>query len=175
MKAIIWLGNPDEKYEKTRHNVGFLFVDWLTGKQPTLPVWKKKFQWLFCELVIDGEKVLFLKPQTYMNRSGSSVKKLVDFYKLSPGEITIVSDDVDMEFGKVRFRDKGSAGGHNGLSDIFRHLDTTDIARLKIGIWRHPHMETSDWVLSRFGDEEMQKLEDDIFPKVATLMDEKSA
>ena len=170
MKAIIWLGNPGKKYEDTRHNVGFLFVDWLLAELGEEAAWKEKFQWLFTEQWLWGEKVLFLKPQAYMNKSGSSVRKLFDFYKLDVSDLLVVSDDIDMDFWKVRYRQEGRAGGHNGLFDIFRHLDTSDVARVKVGIGRDERYDASDWVLSKFTDQELEKLYNEVFPDVQEVV-----
>lgn len=172
MKAIVGLGNPDRKYERTRHNIGFLFVDWLVRDLGDVK-WKKKFSGLYAQEGLWSDQVAFLKPQTYMNRSGVSVQKMLDYYKIGSADAMIISDDIDMDFGKIRYRETGKAGGHNGLTDIFQKLGTSDIARIKIGIGRHPHMDPSDWVLSALTDDEIKSLEDDIFPQVRNLLQEK--
>jgi peptidyl-tRNA hydrolase, PTH1 family len=115
--------------------------------------------------------ILGIKPQTFMNLSGESVASIVHFYKLDPTrDILILSDDIDMEFGKVRFRTSGNHGGQNGLRDIIEKLGTNEFARLKIGIGRDPLYSVSDWVLSKFQDTEIQVLEKEVFPKVETLI-----
>ena len=97
----------------------------------------------------------------------------MDFYKLDLSDLLIVSDDIDMDFGKVRYREEGRAGGHNGLFDIFRHLDSSDVARIKVGIGRNPDYDPSDWVLSKFTSEELEKLHDEVFPEVRDMVQEK--
>lgn len=171
MFIIVGLGNPGEKYTHTRHNIGFLFLDWLHDEIGSSD-WKKKFSGYFTECTFECEKVILLKPETYMNLSGTSVQKASNFYKTSPQEILLITDDVDMEFGKIRYRCSWSAGGHNGISDIVQKVGTKDIARIKIGIGRHEHMETSDWVLSKLTNDELQELYDDIFPKAYTVLKE---
>lgn len=172
MRLFVGLGNPGKKYEKTRHNIGFLFLDWIKNSEKVESKWKKKFAGVFCEWNMQTSKIVFLKPETYMNLSGTSVQKASHFYKLDPREIILLTDDVDMDFGKVRYRSSGSAWGHNGIADIIQKLGTSDIARIKIGIGRHDHMDTSDWVLSNLTNDELQELYDDIFPKAFSLLKE---
>jgi PTH1 family peptidyl-tRNA hydrolase len=169
MKCVVGLGNPGQEYAATRHNVGFRFVDFFR-------IWNRfsdfedapKFKGLVSTGMVNGEKILLLKPLTYMNLSGESVAALVAFYKIDPKkDLLILSDDVDMEFGKVRFREKGSSGGQNGLRSIAKSLSTEEFARIKIGIGRDERFETADWVLSKFKPEELAELEKTIFPKVA--------
>jgi peptidyl-tRNA hydrolase, PTH1 family len=165
MKLIIGLGNPGKSYENTRHNVGFLMVDQLFSD------WKeeKKFKsmvagtWIFHS----SSWTMGIKPQTFMNLSGDAVTALVSFYKLDPKkDILVISDDIDMEFGKVRFRTTGSHGGQNWLRDIIAKLWTSEFARLKIGIGRDDRYEVSDWVLSRFQGAEIDVLQIDVLQKV---------
>ncbi len=165
MKIIVWLGNPGKKYENTRHNIGFILTNLFSTD------WRedKKFQ----ALTAVFENILLIQPQTYMNLSGECVQKIVHFYKLDPRkDILILSDDLDMEFGKVRFRKKWSHGGQNGLKDIIEKLGTDEFARVKVGIWRNPQYSVSDWVLSRFTAEEIKMIEDEILDNVKRKIQE---
>lgn len=159
MKLIVGLGNPWKEYRETRHNVGFLFVDDLAS-QMEAPEWKKWYQWLYTSCILEWSKCILLKSETYMNLSGKSVQACATFFKIAAKDIIIISDDIDMEFGKVRFRETGSGGGHNGISSIIDSLWTNDIKRIKIGIGRHPNMDAADWVLSKFSKEEQEQLEE---------------
>lgn len=167
MKLIVWLGNPGKEYENTRHNVGFILIE-LLRKELGFSDWNdSRFHAVVSEWVIQGEKYIFMKPMTYMNLSGNAVSTIVNFYKLNPKEdILVISDDIDMEFGKVRFRSKGSHGWQNGLKDIIAKLGTDEFARIKIGIGRHEKMSVSDWVLSKFSLDEFSMISDEIFSKV---------
>jgi len=167
MKLIVWLGNPGREYENTRHNVGFLMIDILRDVL-WYPDWSdSRFSWVVSEGVIQGEKILLLKPTTYMNLSGESVSKVVNFYKLDPTtDILILVDDLDMEFAKVRYRREGSAGGQNGIKSIIGLLGTHEFSRIKVGIGRDDSYSVSDWVLSRFKKEELETLRLDVFPTI---------
>ena len=148
---IVGLGNPGPKYEYTRHNVGFLVLDELAGRWG-IKLKKLKFQSLYGE---GGGKVL-LKPQTFMNLSGQAVRAALEFYKLPPERLIVIYDDVSLPPGKLRLRETGSAGGHNGMKDILYHLRTDAFPRIKIGVGAKPHpdMDLADWVLSGFSKEE---------------------
>ncbi|MBP7806050.1 aminoacyl-tRNA hydrolase [Candidatus Gracilibacteria bacterium] len=159
MKLIVGLGNPGKEYRETRHNVGFLFVDDLAS-QMDAPEWKKGYQGLYTACTLNNTKCVLLKPETYMNLSGKSVQTCASFFKIAPKDIILITDDIDMDFGKIRFRETGSAGGHNGIASIIESLGTQDIQRIKVGIGRHPTMEAADWVLSKFSKEEQEQLED---------------
>ncbi len=159
MKLIVGLGNPWKEYRETRHNVGFLFVDDFASQMES-EEWKKGYQWLHTSCVINGVKCILLKPETYMNLSGKSVQACASFFKIASKDIILITDDIDMEFWKIRYRETGSAGGHNGISSIIKSLWTDHIKRIKIGIGRHPHIEAADWVLSKFTKEEKEQLED---------------
>lgn len=171
MKLIVGLGNPWKEYRETRHNVGFLFVDDLAS-QMDAEEWKKWYQWLHTSCTLEGTKCILLKPETYMNLSGKSVQACASFFKIAARDIIIISDDIDMDFWKVRFRETGSGGGHNGISSIIESLGTNNIKRIKIGIGRHPNMDAAEWVLSKFTKEEKEKLED-IFIEVEKKLLEK--
>ncbi len=159
MKLIVGLGNPWKEYRETRHNVGFLFVDDLAS-QMDAPEWKKWYQWLYTACTLNNAKCALLKPETYMNLSGKSVQACASFFKIAPKDIILITDDIDMDFWKIRFRETGSAGGHNGIASIIESLGTQDIQRIKVGIGRHPTMEAADWVLSKFTEEEKEQLEE---------------
>lgn len=165
MKLIVGLGNPGSKYEKTRHNIGFDVVD-LLAKEFKAPAFRDKFQGLLTEVTFQGEKVLFLKPQTYMNLSGDSVNAVAKFYKISNDDILIIYDDMDTPLGKIRFRPKGSSGGHNGIKSIIAHMGEV-FPRIRFGIGK-PTLPSQiggdiiDFVLSRFTKEEEEKLNEGI-------------
>ena len=166
MYIIAGLGNPTREYEKTRHNVGFDTIDVLADKLNT-SVDEKKFKGLYGRGIIAGEKVILLKPQTFMNLSGESIREAADFYKIDPEEIIVIYDDISLEPGQLRIRLKGSAGGHNGIKNIIAHLGTQEFPRIKVGVGaKPPKMDLADYVLSRFGAEE-QKVMDEAFQEAA--------
>ncbi len=154
MKLVVGLGNPLEQYKNTRHNVGFMVLDEVANIL-NKNFDKEKFQGLYFCTNIKNEKVMFLKPQKFMNLSGEVVKKIVDFYKISINDIYIISDDLDLPVGKIRLKKKGSSGGHNGLKNIFSLLNTTEIKRIKIGISNNKLCDTKNYVLGKFGKEEI--------------------
>ena len=145
---VVGLGNPGEKYENTRHNVGFLTVDEL-AERARVPVQKLKHRALTNTLEVGGVKVLLMKPVTYMNLSGEAVGEAARFYKLPPERVLVISDDVSLPLGKLRIRKGGSAGGHNGLKSIIQHLGTDQFPRIKVGVGQKPHpdYDMADWVL----------------------------
>lgn len=162
MKLIVWLGNPWKEYSNTRHNVGFIFVDLLKTKLG-FSDWKSSaFNAEISEGLINWEKVILMKPSTYMNTSGEAVASIVDFSGIDISNILIISDDIDMEFGKLRFKINGSSGWQNGLKSIFLHLATEEIKRCKVGIGRNDKMSVSDWVLSEFTKEELIYLKENV-------------
>ncbi|NMB07464.1 MAG: aminoacyl-tRNA hydrolase [Tissierellia bacterium] len=159
MIAIIGLGNPGRNYVDTRHNVGFKTIDLLAHRN-NIKINKIKFKSVYGEGSIDGEKVLLIKPQTYMNNSGIAVMELFNFYKIPIENIVIIVDDVDIEFGKIKIRKKGSAGTHNGLKSIIYHLQDENFPRLKIGIGKkRENQDLADFVLSKFTKEEQEEIE----------------
>lgn len=159
MKLIVGLGNPGEGYSKTRHNIGFLAIDKLADKYNATFQLETKFKGMIASVNINGKKTLLLKPMTYMNLSGESIIKVVQFYKIALEDIIIISDDLDSHLGRVRIREKGSAGGHNGLKSIVNHLKTEEYRRIKVGIDRHPQIPVIDWVLKKFTNDELAVLE----------------
>ena len=160
---IAGLGNPDEKYQGTRHNVGFDVVDRLAEKYQ-IAVDTKKHRALIGKGVIEGQKVLLVKPQTYMNLSGESIRSLVEYYKIDPEEeLLVIYDDISLEVGQLRIRRKGSAGGHNGIKNIIAHLGTQEFPRVRIGVGEKPaRMDLADYVLGHFSTEDRAKVEEAI-------------
>lgn len=152
---IVGLGNPDKKYEFTRHNAGFLCVDMLAEKHG-FTVKKLKFRSLLGDAVIGGHRCLILKPQTYMNLSGEAVREAAAFYKIPPERILVLFDDISLDVGKLRIRRKGTDGGHNGVKNIIYHLASDKFPRVKIGVGKKPHpdYDLADWVLSEFKKDE---------------------
>ncbi len=157
--VIIGLGNPGDKYEKTRHNAGFRTVD-LLASELKAPAWKNKFQALIAETTYEGKKLLLVKPLTYMNNSGAAVSEIVKFYKLPTESLVVISDDVSMDAGRLRIRASGSHGGHNGLKDIIELLGTDAIARIKIGMGQKPTPEydLANWVLGKPSPDDEKKI-----------------
>lgn len=160
MYIIAGLGNPTKEYEKTRHNVGFDTIDILADKLG-ISLTEKKHRAYCGKGIIGGQRVLLLKPQTYMNNSGESLRDAADFYKVEPEQILIIYDDISLEPGQLRIRKKGSAGGHNGIKSIIAHLGSQDFPRIKIGVGAKPErMDLADYVLSRFSPAEREKMEE---------------
>ena len=156
---VVGLGNPGDKYENTRHNVGFLTVDQI-AEQLRVPVQKLKYRALTNTVELGGQKVLLMKPVTYMNLSGEAVGEAARFYKIPPERVLVISDDVSLPVGKLRIRKGGSAGGHNGLKNIIQHLGTDQFPRVKIGVGEKPHpdYDMADWVLSKFVGEDLKAI-----------------
>ena len=155
MKLFVGLGNPGAKYERTRHNAGFMVIDRLSDEWNISMQEDKKFKGYIGRGVVKGEKVILLKPTTFMNLSGESVRVVADFYEVDLEDIIIIYDDLDLPQGRIRFRLKGSAGGHNGIKSIIAHLKTQEFKRLKVGIDRHAHMAVVDYVLGKFTETEL--------------------
>ncbi len=161
MFIIAGLGNPGKKYETTRHNVGFCVIDKLAAAY-NISVTEEKYKALAGNGYIEGNRVLLLKPQTYMNLSGESVREAVDFYKADPStDLIVILDDIDLPLGQLRIRKSGSAGGHKGLKSIISCLGTQEFARLRVGIGaRPPLMDLADYVLSHFPAEEWRLMDE---------------
>ncbi|HOU09498.1 MAG TPA: aminoacyl-tRNA hydrolase [Clostridiales bacterium] len=156
---VAGLGNPGKQYETTRHNSGFLFIDALADRHG-VKINKIKFRALTAKADIGGRCCLLMKPQTYMNESGLSLREACGFYKIPPEKVVVIFDDVSLPFATVRVRPRGSDGGHNGVASIISHLGSSGFPRVKVGIGPKPHeeMELGDWVLSRFSAEELKAL-----------------
>ena len=171
---IVGLGNPGDKYEKTRHNVGFRIIDKIADKY-NAKTFKNKFEALYADCDIDGKTVMLLKPLTYMNNSGRAVSEAVRFYKIPTDNILVISDDISMAAGRLRIRANGSHGGHNGLKDIIELLGTDNIARIKVGMGEKPHADydLADWVLSVPSKEDtllIEKAEDSATQAVKVIL-----
>ena len=149
MKLIIGLGNPGKEYSNTRHNAGFLALD-IVAKKLNVEINRKAFDSLTGKTMYKGQLVLLMKPQTYMNLSGEAVRKAVNYYQLNPQEdLIVIYDDLDINYGQIRLRSKGSAGGHKGMKSIIANIKTQEIPRIRIGIEKNPLILTSDYVLGK--------------------------
>ena len=170
MKLIVGLGNIGKEYENTRHNMGFMLVDrYLEYKNIPLK-FKEKLNAMYVETTINNEKVIFIKPTTYMNNSGMAVRAFVDFYKLNVEDILVISDDLDLDLGKFRLRRNGSSGGHNGLKSIISHLGTDGFKRLRIGI-SNDKDDVINYVLSKFSKKELNEI-DTMFDTLVDVLDD---
>ena len=158
---IAGLGNPETKYDGSRHNAGFAALDYLSDKW-NIPLNKTKFQGLWGQGDVDGRRVVLLKPLTYMNLSGESIGPLADFFKIPPQQVLVLCDDVTQAPGKLRIRPSGSAGGHNGLKNIIARLGGQEFPRIRIGVGAKPHpdYDLADWVLGKFPTEDAKALAD---------------
>lgn len=154
---IVFLGNPGAKFNGTRHNAGFMAADAM-AKDLNLSINKMRFRALTATASIGGEKVLLMKPQTYMNLSGEAVGQAVKFYKVKPDHVIVVSDETALPIGKLRIRKSGSAGGHNGLKNIILHLGTDQFPRMRMGVGAapHPDYDMADWVLGTFKNQDAE-------------------
>lgn len=158
MKVIVGLGNPGPQYAETRHNIGFLLIDLLAEAYDLQ--FRAKYQGLWTEGLVEGERLFLLKPQTFMNLSGRSVGELMKFYKVQGNDLLIVHDDMDLPLGKIRLRERGSAGGHNGIKSILAELGTENFWRLKLGVGRPPkEWDPARYVLAPFAEEEFSQLD----------------
>lgn len=163
MYLIAGLGNPGTKYEMTRHNIGFHTIDYIADELG-VKVKKLKYKALYGECEINGEKVLLVKPQTFMNLSGESIVEFVKFFKIPVENVIIISDDIALDTGRIRVRGKGSAGGHNGLKSIIYMLNSDEFPRVRIGVGapEHKDYELADFVLGKFAKDEIPVLEEAI-------------
>lgn len=176
MKIFVGLGNPGAEYAKTKHNVGFMLADKLAEKIGATS-WREKFNALIAESFFEGEKILIVKPQTFMNLSGEAVQPLTDFYKIETENLIVAHDDMDLPVGKIRLRPKGSGGGHHGIESIIQHLGgEKNFPRVRIGIGRPPQNWTvNNHVLSPFNFEDAEKISatiEDLIPAVTCIFRE---
>lgn len=168
MYIIVGLGNPGRKYENTRHNLGFITIDRLASKHD-IKVDKIKFKALVGDGRIAGQKVLLVKPQTYMNLSGESVREVANFYKVDPNEIIVIYDDLDLPLGNLRIRKSGSAGTHNGMKSVVYQLKNDQFPRVRIGIGQNGDKDIIDFVIGGFRKEEVPILEDTVDKAVMAI------
>jgi len=174
---MVGLGNPGSEYAKTRHNAGFLTVDYI-AKKCGISVDRLKFKSLCGTAEIGDKKVLLMKPQTYMNASGEAVGEAARFYKIPPERILVIQDDIALPTGKLRIRKTGSDGGHNGIKNIILHLSSQNFIRFKLGVSdrTNPNIPLMDWVLGKFTDDEMKLIEakyENIYKAAEMIMDGK--
>lgn len=160
MYLIVGLGNPEQDYSKTRHNMGFNAVNKISKKYE-IEITKKKFDSLYGEGIIENEKVILLKPQTYMNLSGKAIIQVINFYKIPIENICVIYDDIDIEIGKIKIRKKGSSGSHNGMKSVIEELKTEEFARIRIGIGKPKFKDDIiNYVIGAVPDEELEKLDE---------------
>ena len=173
---VVGLGNPGDKYTFTRHNAGFLSMDYIAQKLG-VKLDRVRFKSLCCEATIGGKRVLLMKPQTFMNLSGEAVQEAANFYKIAPENVLVICDDVNFDVGIMRIRRKGSYGGQNGIKNIIEHLGTEDFPRIKVGIGKKPEgFDMKDYVLSKFYDAEQKTLFstfDSVYNSVMLILDGK--
>ncbi len=162
MYIIVGLGNPTAQYVGTRHNIGFAVIDKL-AEQYNISIDTKKHKALIGKGIIGSEKVILVKPQTYMNLSGECLRELLDYYKVDNENIIVIYDDIMLDVGQLRVRGKGSAGGHNGIKNIILHLHSEVFSRVRVGVGEKPkHMDLADYVLGRFKEDEKESIHDGI-------------
>ncbi len=157
MKLIVGLGNPGNEYDNTRHNVGFMVID-KYAKQYNITDFKTKFNGLYAKVYRNGEYFILLKPLSFMNLSGTVVKKYADFYKIKPADIFVIHDDLDLPVGKIKIKSKGSSGGHNGIKNIIMNLNTEEFPHFKIGIDKDSKILFKDYVIGKFKKNELEKI-----------------
>lgn len=162
MYFIVGLGNPGLQYENTRHNAGFLTIDYIASKH-NIDVRKSKFKSLYGQGEISGQKVMLIKPQTFMNNSGEAVREIKNFYKFDSDKLIVIYDDIDIDFGTIRIRKKGSAGTHNGMKSIIYQIQDDNFPRIKIAVGKKPdYMNLANFVLSGFSQKEVSIIENEI-------------
>lgn len=170
MKLIVGLGNPGKEYANTRHNIGFMAIDKLLDYYNCTSL-KSKFGGIYSEVNIRGEKIIFFKPQKYINLSGVVIKKIMDYLKIDINDILIINDDLDLDVGRIKIKASGSSGGHNGLKNIELFLGTKDYKRIKIGISNNKLIDTKDYVLSTINSDDM-KLINNIINKIPNIIED---
>ena len=175
MKIFVGLGNPTAEYAATKHNVGFMLADRLADKLGA-STWRERFNALVAETFLDGEKILLVKPQTFMNLSGEAVAPLMNFYKLDAADLTVAHDDMDLPLGMIRLRPKGSGGGHRGVASIIQHIGSQNVPRVRIGVGHPPaNWTVNHHVLSPFTAEDADKISaalDELVPAVICIFRE---
>ncbi len=173
MYLVVGLGNPGDEYRYTKHNSGFLIIDRIAEKLG-VQINKKKFKGLFTQKDINGEKVFFLKPQTYMNLSGESIIEIVNYYKIPKENVIVIYDDIDIEIGKMRIKREGSAGTHNGMRSVVANLNTEKFPRIRIGIKQVEYdIPIMDYVLSNFNNEQIKdfdRLSDQVYDTILNII-----
>ncbi len=157
MKMIVGLGNPGKEYENTRHNIGFMVVDEYL-RHYNIAGLKNKFNGLYAKIYRNGEYFIILKPLSYMNLSGTVVKRFASFFKIKPEDILVIHDDLDLPVGKIKIKPKGSSGGHNGIKNIIENLKTELFPHFKIGIDKNENILYKDYVVGKFGKEDLEKI-----------------
>ena len=170
MKLIVGLGNPGIEYENTRHNIGFRYID-LFVETNNLGTFKEKFNGLYLKTNLEGEDIIFLKPLSFMNLSGEVVLKFANYYKINSKDILVIHDDMDISLGKIKLKENGSGGGHNGIKNIVLNLKTEEFKRLKVGISKNKDIDTKDYVLGKFNDSENQIL-NKLNPTIINLLND---
>lgn len=162
MYYIVGLGNPGIQYENTRHNAGFITIDYLARKY-SIDVRKIKFKSLIGQGVISGQKVMLVKPQTYMNNSGEAIREIYNYFDFEHDKLIVIYDDIDIDFGSIRIRKKGSAGTHNGMKSIIYNLEFDDFPRIKVAVGKKPsYMDLANFVLSGFSKQEVKIIEEEV-------------
>lgn len=158
MKLIVGLGNPDKKYNHTRHNIGFWVLDNFLGSV----TWQEKFSSLYFENVVNSEKIIYLKPQTYMNESGLALREVCNYFNIKPEDILVVHDDLDMAFGKIKIKLSGSSGGHNGIKSIIDNIKSEDFYHFKLGVSSDKNLDAKTFVLKKFSFKEQLVLKQNL-------------
>lgn len=161
MKLIVGLGNYGGEYKNTRHNIGFMALDFYANKN-NLKIDKKKFKGLYTETMINNEKVILLEPQTYMNLSGTCVRDFIGYFHIDIKDMLVIYDDMDLDVGVLRLREKGSSGGHKGINSLIEHLKTKDFKRVRVGISKDKDKSVIDYVLGKFQNEEKKIIDEKI-------------
>ena len=175
---VVGLGNPGEKYARTRHNIGFMSLDYLSEKIG-IKITKSKFKALVADSEFAGKRVLFMKPQTFMNNSGEAVRDAVEFYKIPVENVIVIYDDISLSPGKMRIRQMGSDDGHNGIKSIIYHLNSNEFPRIKIGVGAKPNPEydLADWVLGNIAKEDQEatfKCIENVYPALSLMIEGKT-
>lgn len=170
MKLIVGLGNPGKEYENTRHNTGFMAIDEY-AKVNNINFNKNKFDGLYADILVNNEKVILLKPQKYMNLSGEVIYKYMDYFKIKKEDILVIYDDMDLEVGSFKIRYKGGSAGHNGLKNIESNISSNEYKRIKIGISKNKNIDTVNYVLGKFTQEEKEKL-DEVLKNIPSIIDD---